>query len=571
MYMLKGFVMFKNFMVSVVFVVLFTGCGVSTNSIAEFEPYVAPDFLGDIVDNDAWYADTTTKILDVNITVPTPNDFVCSPYDDLSALPRPCTMVDVYNDIDANDDYKPELHVVMNMEDFGSLNGLPNAAFYQKGKSTRRAEQKSYRVKLDSETYLFRGERTFQMNKHPYDYSRVRNKLAFDLFETIPNFTSLKTRFVHMMVDEDGSGNFVDYGLFTHIEQADKEFLVNRGWNEDDHLYKAQNFDFRMTDALLLDKDGEPINPDAFDEKIEIIRGEHHQKFVNMLNEVNACRTDAEFEAVFSRYFNRKNYITWMAVNIVMANKDTVSQNFFLLNPISSDTFYFLPWDYDGTSRDTDKYAKWELGIGTWWGIPLHKRFLNIEHNRQELDDMVHLLREEYITPEIIQGYLDDYNATIEKYIKQSPDADNLKYDSWLDEFNSLKGRLDVNIENYESQKGHPMPFWQEATSYRDGVLNLSWGRSVDLEGDEIVYDLKISKNYDMSDPLIHEESLADIPTIDQTNIYYSASISLEAGTYYMKVVAREKDNSDHYAIGFEKDVEVDDVKYFGVLPFSIE
>ncbi|NPA59157.1 MAG: hypothetical protein GXO30_01620, partial [Epsilonproteobacteria bacterium] len=280
------------------FLIFLNGCG-STNSIPEFPPYVAPDFLGDIMDNDAWYADATTEILEVNVTVPTPNDFVCSPYNDLSALARPCTMVDVYNDADANDDYKPKLHVLMQAGDFVVGNELPNASFYQKGKSTRRSKQKSYRIKLDSETNLFHGERTFQMNKHPYDYSRVRNKLAFDLFETIPNFTSLKTRFVHMMIDENGTGNFVDYGLFTHIEQADIEFLANRGWNKDNNLYKAQNFDFRMTDALLLDKNGEPVDSDAFDERIEIVRGKHHQKFVNMLNEVNACTTDAQFEIVF--------------------------------------------------------------------------------------------------------------------------------------------------------------------------------------------------------------------------------------------------------------------------------
>jgi spore coat protein H len=550
---------------------LFVGCS-SSNSVPQFGVMGTPSIVGDINDSVDWYSDMSNDILEVNITVQKPNASLCPPWDDLSALQRPCTMEDVYHDTDPNDNYEPEVRVAMESDDFIVPNELPNATLKQKGKSTRRARQKSYRVKLDK-PLLYKGERTYQFNKHPFDHSRVRNKLAFDFFIDIPNFTSLKTRFVHMMVDENSTGEFVDYGLFTHIEKADETFLINHGWGEDDRLYKAQNFDFRMTDALLLDADGEPLDPDAFDARIEIENGKHHQKFVQMLKDIEACRTDEAFEVVFAKYFNRKNYITWMAINIVMANKDTISQNFFLLNPLYSDKFYFLPWDYDGTSRDTDKYAKWELGIGTWWGIPLHKKFLNIKHNRDELDAMVTTLREKYITPEKIQSRLDDYNKTIEKYIKQLPDSGELSYHRWLDEFNSLKDRFDVNIKNYESQKGHPMPFWQEVISYKDNNLSLSWGRSVDFEGDEIVYDLKISTDYNMSKidkVIISEESLPDIPTIDKTNIYYNKVIHLEPGQYYMQVIAREKYNPEHYAIGFEKDIEVDDVKYFGVLPFTI-
>jgi spore coat protein H len=535
---------------------VFLGCG-SYNNVDH-----SPSVSGDIQDSISWYSDMQDDVHLIRVNIPNPNDYKCAPYYDLTAPIRPCTLQDVDNDIDPNDNYEPSLHVQMQTDDFFAYSEAMNASFEQKGKSTRAADQKSYRIKLDST--LYNQERTFQLNKHAYDKSRVRNKLAFDLFKDIPNFTSLKTQFVNLEI------NGTDYGLFTHVEKVGKEFLINRGWNEDDNLYKAQNFDFRMLDVLKLDVDGKPLNPDAFDAVIEIERGKDHTKFVDMLNAIESANTDTGFEEVFNKYFNRNNYITWMAVNIIMANKDTQTQNFFLYNPLNSDTFYFMPRDYDGAGRATTSYAKWELGYATWWNVPLHRKFLSIKKNRDDLDEMVNFLRANYITPEIIKSRLDAYKLIITKYISRKPDSDHITYETWKDEFNILIPRLHENIANYRSQIGHPMPFWQGAF-YTNGRLNLSWERSVDVDGDVVVYDLKVSNNPDFNTTIINESGLSDTPTIDADNIYYSKDINLSAGTYYMKVVSRELNDPTHYQIGFEKNVEVNGTKYFGVFQFEVQ
>jgi len=310
------------FSTSIFLAITFNGCE-SHNDIE----YI-PTFTGDIIDNQAWYAKDTalsSTVLDMRVNIANPNEYHCKPFDDLIAPSRPCTLADIDGDTDASDDYEPELHVQMETDDFESPDYIANAEFEQKGKSTRHANLKSYRIKLDSKTDLYNGERTFQLNKHPNDYSRVRNKLAFDFFVEIPNFTSLKTKFVNLEI------NGTDYGLFTHIEKVGDEFLMNHGFGKDDHLYKAQNFGFRYNSDLALDEDGKPINPELFDEIIEIENGKDHTKFVNMLQAIDNATTDAQFEVVFNKYFNRENYVTWMAINLVMANKDTVSQNFYLL------------------------------------------------------------------------------------------------------------------------------------------------------------------------------------------------------------------------------------------------
>jgi len=555
--------MIRTFFIA--FILLFLSACESYNTIEDSVPSVE----GDIVDSDAWYSDNFDVVTDINITIPVPNEYLCSPYNNLEAPPRPCTLEDVYNDTDANDEYKPKLHVYFSAKDYENINNLPNAEFYQKGKSTRNSKLKSYRIKLDEDANLFHNERSIQLNKHPNDHSRVRNRLAFEFFEEIPNFTSLKTKFCRLNVDGK------DYGLFTHVENGDKYFLQNRGWSEEDYLYKAQNFAFTIDEGMEIDLKGKPLDKKAFEAVIEPQTGKDFTKLIDMINAINETQTDEEFEKVFNRYFNRSNYITWMAINLIMANKDTVSQNFFLYNPKGSDTFYFTPWDYDGTASDTDEYAKWELGISTWWGIPLHQKFLAVKKNRDDVDTMVTNLRENYITPEKIEEKLKRYKILVEPFMQRSPDIDILSYARWEKDFKSLVSRLDVNIKNYRDQFGSPMPFWQNY-KYVDGILTLSWDEAVDFEGDEIVYDLLCADNPDMNNTIIDRKGLSskngELNVSLWGSLSYSLNIDLKSGDHlFMKVIAKEKDNPLHYQISFDNEVKVNDVYYFGELEFKVE
>ena len=54
-----------------------------------------------------------------------------------------------------------------------------------------------------------------------------------------------------------------------------KEYLINRGRDRDERLYKAERFQFEPDelDALALDADGEPVDEDAFEEVLEISAG----------------------------------------------------------------------------------------------------------------------------------------------------------------------------------------------------------------------------------------------------------------------------------------------------------
>ena len=94
---------------------------------------------------------------------------------------------------------------------------------------------------------------------------RLDNKLATDVMSVIPSLPSLRTQFVNLWID-DGAGP-VDYGLFTHVERVNDNYLEKRGWDDKGKIYKAEDFRFNAEDLsdILVDEDGEPLDEDRFE------------------------------------------------------------------------------------------------------------------------------------------------------------------------------------------------------------------------------------------------------------------------------------------------------------------
>lgn len=291
-----------------------------------------------------------------------------------------CTLNDILNDIDGTDDFKPEIRVQFTADDYPS-DGLPsNASMRIRGTASRHAPQKSFRIKLDKGLPLWQGHRKIQLVKSFYELSRIRNKLSFDLFKTIPHFPSIRTQFVKLNINDQGVSK--EYGLYTQIEHVGKEYLTRRGWNKDSGVYKPEHFYYQNDPALALNAEGKPIDEAAFEKILEIKRGKKHTKLLKMIRAIN--NHDLDFKSdVFNKYFDQDNYLTWFAVNILVNNTDTDAHNYYLYNPKDSETFYILPWDYDfswGSTRDSSTQSIAHLPRGwfshaNWYGNHLHQRF----------------------------------------------------------------------------------------------------------------------------------------------------------------------------------------------------
>lgn len=471
----------------------------------------------------------------------------------------------------------PEIKVHFAADDYADDGKASNAALRIRGSSSRLADQKSYRVKLGSGIALWRGEQTLQLNKHPYDLTRVRNKLAMDLFRDIPHMNGLRTQFVHLKFDDDGDPATpdVDYGLFTHVEKFGKEYLVNRGYATSSSFYKAADFSFRRDSRLQLKSDGSPGS--EFELVMEVQNGSSHGALLKMVEEIDSDTTD--FNQVFGKYFNRNNYLTWLAMNILMGNRDTVNQNFALLQPAGGERFYFLPWDYDGAlgweqqpdvAAAGNVYDDWQLGLSNWWGVPLHRRFLQQPGNLNALQKAVDEIYAGYLGSEKIRAKVERYKPIVETLITSDPDLAHLptvatsaeiarRKQEWADEYKRLTVVIDASYNGFKSRLEKPMPFWL-AAEVSGGKLMLSWDAAVDLQNDAVTYTVEVASQPDFQADSLKYRASGVSPTTVSIDV-------LPAGNYYLRVIARDAKGNTQGA--FNR-VDQGGKTYFGVLSFVV-
>ncbi|MBF0237462.1 MAG: CotH kinase family protein [SAR324 cluster bacterium] len=528
---------------------LIAGCGDVRQS-----PFEEKSYAPELVENRSIYQNEPQSVLAVHITtLPEPGGF---------------TLDDVNNDNDPFDTFEPEVKVLFKEGKFGQNLTVANAALRQRGHSTREALQKSYRVKLFSSTELWRNNRSIHLMKHPYDLTRVRNKLSYDLFKTIPDFVGAQVLFVHLYIDE------TDYGLYTTIDNFDKYYLQQRGFTKG-QLYKAENFTFNLSKFLKL-KEDPAYNIEDFETVLGIDGNDDHSKLIHMLKDIN--NYSIPINTVIDRYFNKSNYLTWLAINILTGNFDTFAQNFYLYSPKNSQYWYFFPWDYDGAwgfnfqpNENGKNVKRWNLGISNWWNSILHQRFLMVPENMGLLNKKIDEIKTKYLNPSKIQNLLEQYKIMVRPVVTVKPDLfllptknDNDQIGEYDQEFSKLAEQIEIHYQLYKNAEERPMPIFLGKPELLNGEWFFQWEASYDLQGDAITYDFQISTNPLFSAPDIVFAALS----LPENVLSYS--VALNPGTYYWRIIIRDTKNpQENWQIPYDSYV-VNRVRYDGILKLVV-
>lgn len=445
---------------------------------------------------------------------------------------------------------------------------VANGTIEVRGATPSFSPQKSYQIKLFDSAGTWRGQSTINLNKHFRDGTRYRNKLSFDLLKDIPDMVSLRTQFVHLYVLDETSDpaqtKYVDYGLFTQVEQPNKRFLASRYLDPDGQLYKANNFEFfRYSEQFRLATDPE-YDEDVFAQHLEIKGNKDHAKLITMLDDVN--NEEIPIEQTFEHYFNSDNYFTWLAFNILVGNIDTRSQNFFLFSPKNGDKWYFMPWDYDGAfplqnQPDLKLYemAPWENGVSNYWGVVLHRRVLKVEAYRGALSEKMDELRS-ILTPGRINQLIRAYRPVVEKYAFAMPDMYYLP--ATMDTFQTMAGLIPQDIEEnytlYEESLKKPMPFKMGVPNLFDGKLTFTWEEAYDFNGQKVSYHFLLGRDWAFSDILFEKISGEMSIQIEQ----------LEPGEYFWAVTATNESGYVQYP--FDSYIDIDSLPHPGVQKFYV-
>lgn len=479
---------------------------------------------------------------------------------------------------DLNESYKqysnlesgPKLYVHFETGDAKGPDGIQlfdeqevNATIELRGRSSRLAPQKSYKIRLQDNAGLWYGQSVLNLNKHPGDPTRVRNHLAFSYFEKLDHLSSLRTNFVQLhvrdMTNPEVADTFEDYGLYTHVEQLNEEALAARGLNPDGHLYKAENFEFFRYPDKLLPTDDPNYDKKAFESVLKINGSDNHDELLTMLDDLNDM--SKPFDETFETYFDEENYLTWLGTNILFGNYDTMSSNFYLYSPLNSEKWYFLPWDFDFRAWDyndllgiNDSMPDWQKGIQRYWGSTLHRRYLRDPANVEALVNKLEKLSQT-INPNTTKQMLEMYYPVVSPIVKRVPDLRylSIEADQFEENYWKLTDTTTTYHQSFLDSLERPMPIFLNYER-NQGKDIFKWDPSYDLQNDDLTYHFELSKSPDFNTHIINSDKM--------TTFSYSTSL-LEAGRYYWRVIVT--DAKGNTQIPFDVYKGEDRTRYWGV------
>lgn len=453
--------------------------------------------------------------------------------------------------------------------ELGYSETVPNATVQVRGQTSSRNQQKNYKIKLKRNKGSWQGQRTINLNKHQTDGLRFRNKLAYDLIRGIPQLIGLRTQFVHLYVkDENGSepDKFVDYGLYTQVEQLNGSGLKAHGLDSNAQLYKVNFFEFLLYEDTIKLEDDPDFDRVAFEKLLEIKGDRDHHKLIEMLQAVNDL--DRPIDQTLDTYFDRENLTYWLAFQILIGNTDTQSRNVYLYSPQNSQRWYFIPWDHDSAffkkEYEIEKFAgktSWESGISNYWGNRLFQRALKSATFRQELDDAIQDLKGK-LNPDYLSQEVAKYQETVKPYVTKEPDSTHLGLTpSQYDEVAAaIPKEIESNYQDYLDSLKKPMPFFIGIPEKdENGKLKVRWDAAYDLNGQKITYKVEVAKDFEFKEIIHTEEGI----TLSETVLDMP-----EKGHYFARVTATNEAGETRHAF----DYYVTEVgKHFGVKSFFIQ
>lgn len=442
---------------------------------------------------------------------------------------------------------------------------LPNATIEQRGQWCTYSQLKSYKISLNSGSPLYKGRDQVLINKHPWDLTKMRNKLAFDLMKLFPGVFALKTQFCHVYIRDMNSSDksYKDYGLFTRIEDVGKGYLETRGIEKTMYMYKAEDFKFRLYPALKSETDP-AYNLAEFEKVVEVKGIEQHARFLEMLNAVNSTQN---INDVIAKYFDRDNYINWLATNCLLSNTDTTSSNFYLFSPVDQDKWYFIPWDfddslgyYDQLGSDNSDVPPWKKdGAEMYAEVVLTRKFLKDPQNVADLTAKIEQLST-IANKTLVSQKIDTFYSVTNSLVTRNPDLVLItdpeeigtNVTTYRNEVQRLKNVLDIAKQNYYNGLQKPMPVLLSEVQQSGSSCTFSWD-SYDFQGDSLTYHFVLARDANFSNVVT-----------DRNNLTASSlTLNLSAGTYYWKVTVT--DSKGHSQIATSIVYRENDNDIFGV------
>ncbi len=223
-----------------------------------------------------------------------------------------------------------------------TVGGQPYSVMAEyRGQSTQYSNKKSWKLVADRPIPDLQTD-TLLLNGEGYDPAVLREKVAYDLYEA-SGIRPQQASFVHLTLN----GEFI--GVFTRIENPDRDFLQRSGRNRDDDLFKCQ--------------DGLDTQPNCDNQIVAGRSTDELYAFAALINNT----PDADFAAAIADVLDVRGFLDYQAILAVTADADSTHQ-FLLHRERAAGRWHVLPWDNNVTFFDPQQPLDYGASSNPGWG-----------------------------------------------------------------------------------------------------------------------------------------------------------------------------------------------------------
>lgn len=327
----------------------------------------------------------------------------------------PDSLVAIYDNPLGTRDYAAEF-----VYDDGTFRDtVPQTGFRLRGNTTRFAEKKSFKISFNEFVpgRRYQGVKQLNLNGQHNDPTLIREKLFYEVWARC-GMPERRTSFVKVYI------NGAYYGLYTCLEELDKDWLQQVFQENDGNLFKctypADLVYLGPNQATYKAIQSSTVTGGRAYELQTNEAADDYSGFVALVAALDQP-ADAAFAATIDNHIHVEGMLKALAIDVATGNWDNYSynkNNYFLYQPDGSSRFEFITYDTDNTFGIDWVQRDWATRDCRDWlshseARPLASQLLAVPVFRNRYYTLLDSITRHVTRPDVIFPRIDSLKALI--------------------------------------------------------------------------------------------------------------------------------------------------------------
>ncbi len=306
---------------------------------------------------------------------------------------------------------------------------ISNVGFRLRGNTSRFSKKKSFKISFNEyqSARRYQGVKKINLNGQHNDPTMVREKLFYDYWNKL-GMAKRRTSFVKLFINQ------TYYGLYTNLEEFDKDWLLRVYGEKDGNLYKCTypaDLVFHGSDQQYYKniESGSSTGGRAY----ELQTNETEDDYSDLLELITLLDkpADSTFALLIDQKLNVDGLLKAFAFDVATGNWDDymyINNNYFLYKNTSTGKFEFITYDTDNSFGVDWVSQDWtSRNCLDWYNHneprPLAEKILAIPKFKLKYQHYLDTITNEILDLNLVFQHID----SIESFITEAAKADTYR------------------------------------------------------------------------------------------------------------------------------------------------